>query len=141
RSHPLRPRVRRTPRCGGAADGRGVGRDAGRLRRQDPRARPAGHGVTSDARPRFALFVVMTVLAALLWVGVPRLGNVAWVWDNVWFEQYANLLGTKHRLPTKTESLEFSLPPGLPATAALLKGGAKALGPVDARVLPDLPRA
>jgi Dolichyl-phosphate-mannose-protein mannosyltransferase len=97
--------------------------------------------VTSDARPRFALLVVLTVLGTLLWIGVPRLGNVPWVWDNVWFEQYANLLGTKHRLPTKTESLEYSLPPGLPATAALLKGGAKALGPVDARVLPGLPRA
>lgn len=95
----------------------------------------------SDARPRFALLVVLTVFAALLWVGVPRLGNVPWVWDNVWFQQYANLIGTKHRLPTKTESLEFTLPPGLPATAALLKGGAKALGPVDARVLPGLPRA
>lgn len=97
--------------------------------------------MTSDARPRFALLTVLTVFAALLWIGVPRLGNVPWVWDNVWFEQYTNILGTQHRLPTRAESLEFSLPPGLPATAALLKGGAKALGPADARLAPGLPRA
>ncbi|HVA30724.1 MAG TPA: hypothetical protein VMU58_05605 [Gaiellaceae bacterium] len=97
--------------------------------------------MTSEACPRFALLAVLTVFAALLWIGVPRLGNVMWVWDNVWFEQYANILGTQHRLPTRAESLEFSLPPGLPATAALLKGGAKALGPTDVRVAPGLPRA
>ena len=90
------------------------------------------------AAPRLAVVAVVAVLAALLWTGLPRLGNVPWVWDNLWFVSYAQTLGTQHRLPGPS-NLEYTLPPGLPATAALLRGAAKAVGPVDVRPLGGLP--
>lgn len=93
-----------------------------------------------SALPRFALVTVLTVFTLLLWLGLPQLGNVAWVFDNTWFKGYAQTLGTEHRIPREDESLEYTLPPATPALAALSRGVAKAVGPVDVRVLDGLPR-
>ena len=92
----------------------------------------------SDVFPRLALVAVLTVFAAILWAGLPRLGNVPWVWDSNAFKSYAQVLGTEHRIPGK-ENYEYSLPPGQPAVAAALRGAAKAVGPVDVRPLGSLP--
>ncbi len=93
-----------------------------------------------DALPRFALAALTAVFALLLWTGVPRLGNVAWVWDNIEFEQYAQALDTTGHLPTKAENYEYTLPPGVPALAVGLERTARWIGPVDARPLGGLPR-
>lgn len=92
----------------------------------------------NDVLPRFAFLAVLTVFAALLWTGLPRLGNIPFVWDSNAFKSYAQVLGTEHRIPGK-ENYEYSLPPGQPAAAAAFRGAAKAVGPVDLRPLGSLP--
>lgn len=95
--------------------------------------------IRESVLPRFAFASVLVIFAALLWTGLPRLGNVPFVWDNTEFTTYAQTLGTTHHIPGK-ENYEYSLPPGQPAIAAALRGVAKAIGPVDARPLGGLPR-
>lgn len=88
--------------------------------------------------PRLSFVAVVTVLAALLWSSLPGLGHAPWVWDNLEYQDYVQRLGTLHHIPGP-ENYEYTLPPGLPAAAALSRGVAKAIGPVDAHVLGGLP--
>src|SRR4051794_29184883 len=95
---------------------------------------------TRDVLPRFALLSTMTLFAALLWLGLPGLGNVQFVWDSTWFQRYADTFRTEHRIPTESQNIEYTLPPGMPAVAVAVKKAADAVGPVDAHLLGGLPR-
>lgn len=97
--------------------------------------------LTREALPELAAVTVVIGVAVLLWTAVPRLGNVAWVYDNIEYERYAQTLDTQGRLPTKAENYEYSLPPGQPALAVGLERAARWLGPTDVRPAAGLPRA